>query len=295
MPVWRALFLFLMSAASSHAQQITIEAGGSISLHAGSAATNGGGDATEVDALKSRVDALEAQVANLTALVASTMSPAPPPPPSTPDGLCTPSMAGANTLDVSGTSVTVVCQDGWTLIQKGGTSYSPTAAQSPGETTDVSACTSNHQSGCYLSRAVVVQLASIASQVMLQDFGSSAFGSAGASTQVSDANDGAIQALRTPASVSSTACGMGNWHRGACGTTSGLGNDIYWTPAAGSSAWQWEGVTCSYTTEMSQGGWPQMFHGCGNGNGVAWGIGDNGPRYWSGLGGSGHVTATWLK
>jgi hypothetical protein len=130
---------------------------------------------------------------------------------------------------------------GWTLLSVSGTN-SFSATSSPTVT--------NQSTGAWLPRATVIALANNATQVQLRTGASSGSVSHKVTSTV---NGGIIAALRN---TSTGAAGPGTWH----------GLAAQWTVNQGSWCWT---VSCA----AQHGGWPDMYHSCGNTGCVHWRVG----------------------
>ncbi|SEM59846.1 Fibrinogen beta and gamma chains, C-terminal globular domain [Chryseobacterium taichungense] len=140
---------------------------------------------------------------------------------------------------------------GWMLLAVNGSSLSV-----PTQKTEM---TSPGSSG-YLSRAVVMQIASISTQVQLRAGNSS---TSYANKTTSQSGGPAILALR---SSDTTILGLGTWHRS--GGPEDFSNN---TTIPNVGTWTWYGATC---TSSTAGGWPTMYHDCGYSTGVHWFMSD---------------------
>ena len=120
---------------------------------------------------------------------------------------------------------------------------------------------SNTDTCSYLNHARVALLATDASEVGLRV--GSGFG-AWADTAYST-NGLAVSALLSP---------TGNWHNGATWDN--------W-------AWSQPGSDC---TALCNDGWPNMYHSCGDGNGVHWMVGDGHDKFSTR---TFETTTTWLR
>ncbi|SDH57182.1 hypothetical protein SAMN05421846_101188 [Chryseobacterium taeanense] len=135
---------------------------------------------------------------------------------------------------------------GWMLLNVNGTNFS--TQEQKAEMTDPN-------SSGYLSRTMVIQIATMSTQVQLRSGNSSS----SYANKITSQNGGpVILALR---SSDTTAAGLGTWHR------SGAVNDFTDNTAISPvGSWTWYGANCSSVA----GGWPSMYHDCGNPNGVHW-------------------------
>ncbi|MEZ4460840.1 MAG: fibrinogen-like YCDxxxxGGGW domain-containing protein [bacterium] len=150
---------------------------------------------------------------------------------------------------------------GWTLVAQGGDGSCATMSVST-NMTDTDEC-------AYLSYSVVSTIAASSSQVRLNMTGpGKAFGDwtgcEGGICESRSTNAQALTAFNSP---------TGTWHNGAT-----------------FDAWSWT-ITCSPYWNT---GWPNMYHACGNGNGVHW-IANNYAHSFYGLALTNRRSATWLR